>query len=125
MLDNELVIVYVTIPVDEVELELDSDEDKLLAVDWVEKVELVELVELVVDTYELDEELYTDWDVVENVDELGCLETVDIDMYELVVLIVELAVAIDDVELCKDSVWIEESVLLAKVDELYESVEYP
>lgn len=56
------------------------------------------------DTYELDEELYTDWDVVEDVDELGCLETVDIDMYELVVLIVELAVAIDDVELCKDSV---------------------
>lgn len=56
------------------------------------------------DTYELDEELYSDWDVVEDVDKLGCLETVDIDMYELVVLIVELAVAIDDVALCKDSV---------------------
>lgn len=33
MLDDELVIVFVTIPVDEVELELDSDEAKLLAVD--------------------------------------------------------------------------------------------
>lgn len=97
MLDKELVIVYGKIPVDEVELELDSDEGKLLIIDWVE-------VELFVDTYELVEELYTDSDVADDVDDMDCVETVYIDVYELVALMVELPVAVDDVELCNDSV---------------------
>lgn len=78
VLDRELVIVYVTIPVDEVELELDSDEAGLLTVNWVE------------------DELYTDSDVDDNVDDS---EIPDAVMYELVALDVELVMPVDDIVL--------------------------
>lgn len=78
VLDRELVIVYVTIPVDEVELELDSDEAGLLTVNWVE------------------DELYTDSDVDDNVDDS---EIPDAVMYELVALDVELIMPVDDIVL--------------------------